>query len=333
MSQPGSPGEKADAQSKSSFFGLPREIWDMVYVQCWEVSGPRQHVFQREAGGGRRADALRVRVVSGGRAARYQERGVREVLAAREAGGRPRGVARVGEAHVVGVERALVLRGGHARGGRGPERGYENKTERSVFLPTRLRSIELSLNVPYAALHNLSGPISPSKPPPRQDGNANSFIRKPSNPRPNDWEDVCAALSDICEHHATLRDVAIRLDLAEDDRYWWEYRASSPGDDHADERQKKSKEGGPAQEPDEPFLVHPLPSYLRSSPRGCESRRLDPDFKSLERYSRRRWTSPRGADDRLEPRLEFFTPRWQAMAGPDVVISKLDGLFRGMLMS
>lgn len=230
----------------------------------------------------------------------------------------------------------------------------------------RLHCIELSLDVPYAALHNLSGPVPPSKPPSRQDGKAKPFAGKP---RPNAWEDVCAALSDLCEYHTTLRGVAIRLDLAEDDRYWWEvrescalgavrgplrsraalqlpdltvdvermrgfqYRASSPGDDHADERKKGSKEGGPAQEPDEPFLVHPLPSYLRSSPHGCESKRLDPDFKSLERYSRRRWTSPRGADDRLEPRLEFFTPRWQAMAGPDMVMSKLDGLFRGMLMS
>lgn len=227
----------------------------------------------------------------------------------------------------------------------------------------RLRSIELSLNVPYAALHNLSGPPFPSKPP---FGTVKPFTGKP---RPNDWEDVCAALSDLCEHHTTLRDVAIRLDLAEDDRYWWEvrescalgavrgplrsrialqlpdltvdvermrgfqYRASGPGEDHADERGEKSKEGGPPHEPDEPFLVHPLPSYLRSSPHGGESRRLDPDFKSLERYSRRRWTRPRGAGDRLEPRLEFFTPRWQAMAGPDVVISKLDGMFRGMLMS
>lgn len=224
-----------------------------------------------------------------------------------------------------------------------------------------LRSIELSLNVPYAALHNLSGPSLPSKSPSRQDGKAEPFIRKPSHPRPNDWEDVCTALSDLCEHHTTLHDVAIRLDLAEDDRYWWEvrescalgavrgplrsraalqlpdltvdvermrgfqYRASS-GD-------SEGEGNGPAQKPDDAFLVHPLPSYLRSSPRGGESIRLDPDFKSLERYSRRRWTRPRGVGDRLEPRLEFFTPRWQAMAGPDVVISKLDGMFRGMLMS
>lgn len=39
------------SQLQSDLFSrIPREIRDMIYVQLWEVSGPRQHVFEHEAG-------------------------------------------------------------------------------------------------------------------------------------------------------------------------------------------------------------------------------------------------------------------------------------------
>jgi hypothetical protein len=39
----------AAQQLQSTFFGLlPREIRDMVYTECWNISGQRQHVFEHE---------------------------------------------------------------------------------------------------------------------------------------------------------------------------------------------------------------------------------------------------------------------------------------------
>ncbi|KAI1109848.1 hypothetical protein F5Y14DRAFT_388887 [Nemania sp. NC0429] len=41
----------ANAQSHSAFFGhLPSEIREMIYAECWAVSGLRQHVYQSQHG-------------------------------------------------------------------------------------------------------------------------------------------------------------------------------------------------------------------------------------------------------------------------------------------
>ncbi|KAF3026832.1 hypothetical protein E8E14_014991 [Neopestalotiopsis sp. 37M] len=249
-----------------------------------------------------------------------------------------------------------------------------------------LRSLELSLNVPYAALHNHQEHRE------RQQHTATL--------RPNAWADVCVALSDLSllqrrgdgisedgnnghgsDDDATLRNVSLRLDLVEDDRFWWEVRESSalsairgplrarlalqlpeltvdvdrikmfqyessppspsespvPGQQNQGKAEDGQEVRGDIGTDNQPFLVYPLPSYLRTPPGGNAKKRLVPDFKSLKRYSRRRWTSTTTTEDRvndgIESRLEFFTPREHATNGPEDLVHRMGGLFRGMLMA
>ncbi|ETS83370.1 hypothetical protein PFICI_05246 [Pestalotiopsis fici W106-1] len=401
--------ECADTQSQSSFFGLlPREVRDMIYAHLWEASKSRQHVFQREGGSLTHYACTRPRDSSDERNEkfekfwhRYRDQNpgstVRDAIWAQR-------ISSTWNEHWCCEEAMLKAEAGVKE---------SKKSTRSIFLSCLLackqmhheagpslyshitfilttlpashrffvtnpsphlkhaRSLELSLNVPYAALHNYN--------------ENNNRQQHAATLRPNAWADVCIALSNLCLEdsnssgdgstgvNVTLRSVALRLDLVEDDRFWWEVRESSalspihgplrarlalqlpeltvdvdrmrmfqyessissnpttPSESasgnwgEAEDDQGRGNVGSDNQ----PFLVYPLPSYLRSCSGSNVKKRLISDFQSLKRYSRRRWTTTDSLDDGIEARLEFFSPREHA---PEALVHRMTGLFRGMLM-
>lgn len=207
---------------------------------------------------------------------------------------------------------------------------------------TKLCSLHISLGVPYAALHNHSYPLC----------NKTSLT-----PRRNIWAELCTALSDMCSS-AALQDLTLRIDLNEENRFWWEVREtcalgaiSGPLRKHTrlylpeltvDVDKMRPFQFAPcggkhgAQQPRyqaDPFLVYPLPVHLLS-PKGRDNiERQASGFKNLARYSRRRWMRESGSDG-IQARLEFFSPREHAVAGVETIGDKMrtSDLFRGMLM-
>lgn len=201
---------------------------------------------------------------------------------------------------------------------------------------TYLRSLHLSLSIPYAALHNHNYKPSPNS----------SII-----PRRNQWAELCEALSSLHSSGA-VRDLGLRLDLEEDNRFWWEVRETwalsaisadlrqhtrlflpdltvvsgrmEPYQYSTSEEQQKGKFPDAH---DDPVLTYPFPGYTTSPARQAEKNRQESDFGKLVRYSRRRWMRENEGDG-LQVRLEFFNPHDHAETSGD----KLIGMFRGMLM-
>lgn len=206
-------------------------------------------------------------------------------------------------------------------------------------IATRLRSLELSLEVPYAALHNHNYNPAPQS----------NFI-----PRQNLWIELCSALSNLALS-AGLEDLVLRLDLPEDDRFWWEVRETwALGALTGPLRQRtrlylpeltvdvdrmrpfqytSEGETPPAQRhasQDYASFLHPMPLYLASPPVRGKTKWQKSDFKDLMRYGRRRWTRA-GEGDGVEARLEFFSPRDHLASGLTIGDKMMKGLFRGML--
>jgi hypothetical protein len=216
-----------------------------------------------------------------------------------------------------------------------------------------LRSLDLSLSVPYTTLHY------------------HKYVSSP--PGQLRWAELCATLSNLCRF-ASLREVVLRLDLADDNRFWWEVHetwALGPV-------RGMLRRGMVLQLPDittdvprmrkfhfgstEPGQVHhahcdasvsvpsspePVAQSTRAPPQDRERDALSAaergkrpqadqnhaasDFKQFERYPRRRWTSE-GSGDGVQSRLEFFNPREHTEMAPETKMEKLRGLYRGMLV-
>lgn len=202
-----------------------------------------------------------------------------------------------------------------------------------------MRSLELSLDVSYADLHNHNR---------RSSSQTNCIARK------NLWAELCDAISSL-GRSASLHSLVLRLDLLEDDRFWWEVRETWALSAIAgpirevtqlrlpeitvDVSQMQTFQYGATSNAlqsqdvtslDPPSHVYPLPPYM-TSPRAKVNRQI-PDLKDLVRYSRRRWTRM-GEGDGLESRLEFFSPRDHVFPEWTASDKIMRGVFRGMLMS
>lgn len=216
-------------------------------------------------------------------------------------------------------------------------------TQPSPHIP-RWRSVELTLAIPYATLHNHRQPFYP---------------RSGVFQRQNSWASLCAALSQLSITGA-LRDVVLRLDLQEEDRFWWEVRETwalsavqeplrqcttlllpeltvdaetMRAFQFTTTREDQERKDESALLQVEPFMVYPAPSYVTTPIRPGATERQIPDFRQLVRYSRRRWLKE-GDGDGIQARLEFFNPRDHAFLGLETVGEKLRslGLLGGMLM-
>ncbi|KAH8203010.1 hypothetical protein TruAng_002844 [Truncatella angustata] len=361
-----------DLQLQSPFFfKLPREVRDMIYLDCWEVFGSRQHVFEHEGS----TSYFPCLLEPGEQDSRNEDF---EKLWRSQQAHQPKSMVHDAEwarrmssawqDHWRCEEAMLSCRAQGAKMN-GPVT-YSFLTCKRLFdeaLPSlcsrltlvltslslahkvfvfnpyivHIRSIELSLCVPYPSLHNHIYPKTPNS----------SFIA-----RQNKWHELCIALSDLCRTGA-LQDMTLRLDLVEEDRFWWEVRETWALSAIEEPLRRRTKlylpeltvdaermrpfhyatPGGqqtesrlhPGQE--DRLFVYPLPSYMTSYAGKEEPKRREADFKELVRYSRRRWMRE-GDENAIQARLEFFNPQ---VHGTETVGDKmrLGGLFRGMLMS
>ncbi|KAI1092221.1 hypothetical protein F5B19DRAFT_492647 [Rostrohypoxylon terebratum] len=228
--------ETANPQLSSTLFGrLPLEIRDMIYVECWRASGLRQHVFLRDG----RLTHWPCTLVSDERDERLEE--LHRMIEVQ--GTQPRSRTR-----------SLVLHGKWARRFSSPWHNHwrceeemegsmaddEGTRSGTLFLSilltckrtylesrpslyasltpiltdlssahallalspatisSRLHSLSLSLALPVATLHQ-------------------HRLRTHTTDAPDAWAGLCTALSNLARFDA-LRDVAVRLAVAVDDR-------------------------------------------------------------------------------------------------------------------
>lgn len=233
-----------------------------------------------------------------------------------------------------------------------------------------LRSLQLSLCVPYTTLHYHKYESSPSS----------QLL----------WAELCTALSNLYRL-GSLRDVVLRLDLADDNRFWWEVyetwalspidemlrrgmvlqlpeitgnvprmqeyqfapsnypglapdkpssscpaspwsvSASSPGSgDHDDDQTTSTPQDREQDDMGLAAVGRDNNNNKKRSP--GDQNRTPSDFKRLDRYPRRRWAVEGGRGDGVQPRLEFFNPREHALQDAETRLVKMRGLFRGMLI-
>ncbi|KAI1871875.1 hypothetical protein JX265_005861 [Neoarthrinium moseri] len=235
-------------------------------------------------------------------------------------------------------------------------------THPTAYVPY-LRTVELSLSVPFTLLHTTIG--SP-----------------PILHQETAWPELLSSLSALADS-GSLHSLALRLDLAEDNRFWWEVRETralaimSPGlrkgtrlelpvlsvdvgrmrpfqyncsgppsvfDEQHEQAEVTETKRHPSQssESQAPAIlrwrneasVYPVPldpgMPLRRA--GAEEERQPSDFGQLTRYPRRRWMRA-GLGDGIQARLEFFNPQKHGMLNIKTPKDQMAGLFRGMLMS
>ncbi|KAK7982048.1 hypothetical protein PG988_004286 [Apiospora saccharicola] len=233
----------AELQHQSVLFGkLPREIRDMVYLAMWDVSGTQQHVFEHEDGSG---DVTHFPCIlaAGETDSRNDEF---ETMWHKQQARRPRSLVEdpVWARRMSSTwnehwkcEEAMLARMGEGRKSEtlflpslltcrrmydeALPTLYASTTLVLTSLPlahhllvaapspnTRLwRAARLSLTVPYEQLHR---------------HRTNDYAGRPST-APHRWAELCGALSNLVRF-AALRAVALRLDVADTDRFWWEVR-------------------------------------------------------------------------------------------------------------
>lgn len=171
-----------------------------------------------------------------------------------------------------------------------------------------LRSLHLSLAIPYTALH-----ARQSHEPHNRFAPCSSSILH--------WAELCTVMSNLARF-AALRAVVVRLDVADDNRQWWEVRESwalaavrgvlarclvlqlpEITDDSEYLRPYRyyvASDASAAALPG-PSTVLPSPATVVAQADGRPA-----PFQRLERYERRRW---RRDGDSVRPQLEFAVPR------------------------
>lgn len=167
-----------------------------------------------------------------------------------------------------------------------------------------LRSLHLSLAIPYEALH-----ARPSHEPHVRSAPCSSSVLR--------WTELCTVMSNLARF-AVLRAVVLRLDVADDNRQWWEVRESWALAAVRGVLARSLVLQLPEITGDAEYL-RPYRYYVpRDAVAGSSTLPPSPDtvvtradgrpapFQQLERYERRRW---RRDGDSVRPQLEFAIPR------------------------
>ena len=171
-----------------------------------------------------------------------------------------------------------------------------------------LRSLQLSLAVPYEALH-----VRLSHEPHDRCAPCSSPVLH--------WAELCTVMSNLARF-AALRAVVLRLDVADDSRQWWEVReswalAAVRGILARCLVLQLPEITGDAECP-RPYRYYVASDTSAVAGAGSSIAAPSPDavmtradgrpapFQQLERYERRRW---RRDGDSVKPQLEFAVPR------------------------